>query len=370
VRIFVFEFITGGGLLPEQVAVGNREKSVPRVLDSSLLAEGLAMVTALASDFSAIQDCRVHVLQDGDVPLHLFADVSTHPVHNQAEYQSAFVEQAAAADWTVLIAPECQGSLLERVETALACGGRLLSPGPQVVRPASDKHATAEHLWRAGVPAPRGAIWTLGEPLPADLQFPLVVKPRDGAGSQGVRLVHSLDALRAAAREMVADSGDESLKETRVEEYAAGVAVSVAFLCGPRERVALPACEQRLSSDGHFTYLGGMTPLAAPLAARATALARRAINTLADPFGYLGVDLVLGVDPAGSGDRVIEINPRLTTSYVGLRAAVSENLAAAMLRIALGQPGEIGAVVRRVEFTADGRAIEIALDENAVDDQA
>ena len=53
--------------------------------------------------------------------------------------------------------------------------------------------------------------------------------------------------------------------------------------------------------------------------------------------GYVGVDLVLGREPDGSEDVVIEINPRLTTSYVGLRAAARTNLAEAMWQVAQGE---------------------------------
>ena len=42
-----------------------------------------------------------------------------------------------------------------------------------------------------------------------------------------------------------------------------------------------------------------------------------------------------------SGDRVIEINPRLTTSYVGLRALARFNLAEALLAvIRIGEESE------------------------------
>jgi predicted ATP-grasp superfamily ATP-dependent carboligase len=52
------------------------------------------------------------------------------------------------------------------------------------------------------------------------------------------------------------------------------------------------------------------------------------------------VDVVLGDDADGSRDFAIEINPRLTTSYVGLRAAAQTNLASAMLKVAQGEPFE------------------------------
>jgi hypothetical protein len=49
------------------------------------------------------------------------------------------------------------------------------------------------------------------------------------------------------------------------------------------------------------------------------------------------VDLVLGPGPAGDSDAAIEINPRLTTSYVGLRALATGNLGSALLAVCDGR---------------------------------
>ena len=51
--------------------------------------------------------------------------------------------------------------------------------------------------------------------------------------------------------------------------------------------------------------------------------------------GYLGVDLILGTE--ADKDYVIEINPRLTTSYLILRQAAKENLAEAIIQWSLKQ---------------------------------
>ena len=125
-------------------------------------------------------------------------------------------------------------------------------------------------------------------------------------------------------------------------------------LCGPAGNHALPACQQLLSTDGAFAYLGGRLPLPPPLDGRARKLAQAAIEALPQPRGYLGVDLILGEADDGSGDYVIEINPRLTTSYVGLRALARTNLAAAMLAVAAGQSPNLCFGDEQVEFTADG----------------
>jgi predicted ATP-grasp superfamily ATP-dependent carboligase len=66
------------------------------------------------------------------------------------------------------------------------------------------------------------------------------------------------------------------------------------------------------------------------------------------------VDLVLGAASDGSADYVIEINPRLTTSYVGLRAVTETNLAAAMLHVAAGDRVTVAWQDAQVEFTGNG----------------
>jgi predicted ATP-grasp superfamily ATP-dependent carboligase len=109
-----------------------------------------------------------------------------------------------------------------------------------------------------------------------------------------------------------------------------------------------------LSQDGRFTYLGGRVPLPHPLARRAETLALN-IGAALLPFrGYLGLDMVLGLAEDGSDDVCIEINPRLTTSYVGLRQMYEENLALAMLRTAAGIPLPLTTTSRTIEFAADG----------------
>jgi predicted ATP-grasp superfamily ATP-dependent carboligase len=107
-----------------------------------------------------------------------------------------------------------------------------------------------------------------------------------------------------------------------------------------------------LSDDGRFHYLGGTLPLPSPLGMRAIKLGRRAVEAMPGLRGYVGVDLVLGDAADGSGDFAIEINPRLTTSYLGLRMLAQDNLAAAMLRVTLGH--DIGKLRWRQEVIRFG----------------
>ncbi len=64
--------------------------------------------------------------------------------------------------------------------------------------------------------------------------------------------------------------------------------------------------------------------------------------------------MVLGDGTDGQEDAVIEVNPRLTTSYVGLRALANENLSEAMLAVASGKPPRLSFSDCPLEFDADG----------------
>ncbi len=206
----------------------------------------------------------------------------------------------------LLIAPESNDTLAHLADTVVSAGVRLLGPSQDAIRLCADKLTLASHWRQHGVPTPTTTLATV---MPTE--FPVVVKPRDGAGSCNTVLCSNVEEYRIA-----------SIPNTIVQRYHAGIAASVAFINGE----ALPPCRQLQSTDGHFQYLGGECPLRSDLAARATRIAKLAVACVPGLAGYYGVDVVLG-----EIDLAIEINPRLTSSYIGLRRIVPMNLAGLML---------------------------------------
>ena len=332
-HFFLYEWVTGGGLVEE-----------PGPLPRSLLTEGAAMLTALAADLLAIDGGRVSVLRDMRWDDLALPGCEVVEVQSNAHQREEFARLAASADHTLVIAPEIDNILLRTNHLAHEAGGRLLAASDQFVAIASDKHLTAQRLAATGVPVPEAILLDADEErLPRDFPYPAVLKPVHGAGSQ-----HTL---------LVANAHDEPPPYSwprRLERFCPGIAASVSFLCGPEHRIPLPACRQHLSGDGRYTYTGGARLMEAQLVRRATALADRALEALPPALGYVGIDLVLGRSGDGSEDVVLEVNPRLTTSYVGLRAIALDNLAAAMLENAAGRAVSPRFSDAAVEFFADG----------------
>jgi hypothetical protein len=325
-RIVVYEYLCAAGAVQR--------------LPVSLRREGWTMLFAVATDLSRVAGVRVDTILE-EVP----EPSPSWTVHRPSEpEESLFRELATADDFTLVIAPEFDDILWTRCHWVERAGGRLLGPSADAVQRTGDKLLLARHLQAHGVATP---------PVNERPCFPAVWKPRFGAGSQATFLVHSPEELAACANRARAEGWQG---EAVVQPFAPGLAASVAVLIGSHQLIALPPATQELSADGRFRYQGGTVPLTGGLAERAVALATRAVQTVPGLRGYVGVDLVLGEAADGSGDWVIEINPRLTTSYVGLRALAETNLAEAMVQIVSGAAAPLlrwrSAVVR---FQADGR---------------
>jgi predicted ATP-grasp superfamily ATP-dependent carboligase len=123
------------------------------------------------------------------------------------------------------------------------------------------------------------------------------------------------------------------------------------------------------SADGRLVYRGGTLPLSSAWQTRAERLAIAALAALPPAVGYVGFDVILGSADDGSEDVVVEVNPRLTTSYVGLRQLARQvasthnvplatvdshgNLAAAMLKIVRGELIGLTFGTQRVEFVVE-----------------
>jgi predicted ATP-grasp superfamily ATP-dependent carboligase len=320
VRVFVYEYLTALGM-----------GSDPADPLHSLYREGRVMRDAVAEDLGRIPGVEVLTFPDDGDPVT----------------DDRFLTAVEQSDRQLLIAPELFRTL-QSLTILAETKGRPLGCSPAAIELTSDKLALAEH-WRAhGVPTP---ATTDRAPTGCE-NCPVVWKPRFGAGSTATfRVNHSWEWRRALAPLQ----GDLDAGPMILQEFVPGRPVSVALLCGSAGHFPLLPCSQQLSDDGRFKYLGGELPLSPDLSERAFRLARRAVGGVLGLGGYVGVDLVLGDAPDGSRDYAIEINPRLTTSYIGLRALAEFNIAEVLLRVAAGEPaGELRWKPGRVRFLPAG----------------
>ena len=316
------------------------------------------MLTAVLEDFQQLPNVQPFTILEQtrereDDPFPVFVSALAGHRVDTGEEEAAFRKAARQADYTLVIAPECAGILAERCRWIEEVGGRSLNCTPVAIQLCGDKLALGQHLAEQNIPTPPCQVYQPPGDLPA-FPLPWVLKPRDGAGSQATFLVQRTEQLPAC----VASARTEGWAgEFLLQPFVPGMPVSVPCLLGPRQRVPLLPAFQDLSDDGRFRYRGGRIPLPVALSSRAVRLAECAVAAVHDLRGFVGVDLVLGGAADGNEDSVIEINPRLTTSYVGLRVLARTNLAGAMLAVSCGE--EIDPIWRSgsVPFSADGAIV-------------
>lgn len=291
------------------------------------------MLRALLRDGLRAADLELTLLLDPAV-VSLFPpevlDAGVSVVHVPAGGEcDALAEAAAGADWTLVVAPETDRILETRVALVRRAGGKVASPDDAFITLAADKQRTVLSLAAAGVGVPAGCLLPGDARLADAFRRPAVAKALAGCGGDGLTVVPSGGDLPPAPI------------PRRVEAFVPGIPVGVSCLCGPKETVVLPPVRQRFSPGPNPRYLGGDLHLEAGMAGRATALAGRSIRGLAAPgrrpLGWVGVDMILGSRDDGADDRVLEINPRLTTSFVGLSALGGASLLRALLAVAGGE---------------------------------
>ncbi len=291
-----------------------------------LAAEGRAMLRAAVHDFAGIPDVTVATTYDAALGAHGLNGVEVHIARAPSEEQSLFARLAVECDATFLIAPEFDGILAARCRAVEAAGGRLLGPSSGAAELCADKWRLASHWYTRGVATIKTHL--LDPRFCDEIGFPAVVKPRDGAGSQAMFLVRNHDEFRELLPQFTARA---VAKGMIWQPYIAGQALSVAAIVSPAGGVQVwPVCEQHLSADGRFRYGGGRLPARCAQLEAVQALARRACECVSGLRGYVGIDLLLPTRQYAE-PLVVEINPRLTTSYLGYRALAAENLARRML---------------------------------------
>jgi predicted ATP-grasp superfamily ATP-dependent carboligase len=307
-KIFVYEYLCGGGLVDGDDA--ERDE---------LLPQGLSMRDALLADLLQLGDCELGAASGARVPVPPPQVSALAP--RAGESPVDFVaRQAARHDLTWVIAPET-GGLLGSFNRAVE-PSRWLGCDAAAIRLTSAKRATLLRLAAHGVPTPLAFADS-----PEVERW--VVKPDDGAGGLATR-VHASESA----------AWDDWAHRSRIgagmslEPWIEGEPLSLSLLCARGGFEMVSVNRQRISIDaaGRLGFEGVEVNAIGPSDPRWNALrglAAQVVHGIPRLRGFVGIDLVWH---AHRGPVAIEVNPRLTTAYVGLSAALGRNLAAELLR--------------------------------------
>jgi predicted ATP-grasp superfamily ATP-dependent carboligase len=257
----------------------------------------------------------------------------------EEQFAKVWRECLSRCDAAWPIAPETGGILERLCQDVESAGIALLTCPSAAVRLAASKLATALRLSEFGLPVV--PTFPLSTWKPAhDIAF--VIKPDDGAGCEGARIIHDLSQSPLPAE----------LQAWIAQPLIEGESLSLSALFAAGRARLLSVNRQRIQqSDGGFTLRGCEVNALADPKGDWQALAASVARALPELWGYAGIDLIL----TAGGPVILEINPRLTTSYAGLRQATGENPAA--LTLDLYQTGRLPAPRGQV-----GEAVEVLLE--------
>ena len=298
------------------------------------------MLRAIVSDFKAaghsvttVVDSRLFAL---NAPLEAERVVS---VSSLEEADAAVRKVAEQVDAVYVIAPESEGILQSLVARVELTGAQSLNCSSVAIGKVADKFLFQEHVKRSGLPTPESLRFSIHEEVEVVSQqinerisFPAVIKPLDGVGCAGLSVVLGKNDVSGAMAKIRQESASKFFV---TQQFIKGDPVSVSIISNGEEALPISLNKQEVSlgtPDSASSYDGGIVPLDSSGKDKTLDLAKQVVESLPGVLkGYVGVDLVLGESEA----FVIEVNPRLTTSYVGVRNVVRFNLAEAVLNSVL-----------------------------------
>jgi len=308
-RLFICEFITGGGL---------QDKELP----DALAREGNMMLEAVLTDL--LQTGITDIITTRDDRL----DELSLPVKQiaiEGDIYSCWQSCMDDADAVLIIAPESEDVLFNLTLMAERSGCYLLGSSSGSVQISSSKLSTAKLLHNNNITCIETSA--LEDKTVYESKHGWVIKPDDGVGAEDCYFCADRDEVD----KLISSINTENFV---IQEYVPGIPASLSMICY-QGKARLLACNKQMFSfnPDSPTAKGKLQGLVVNGMLEKWDLFNTVAQNIARAdtglWGYIGVDLIV----TEAGAVVVEINPRLTTSYVGLRRSLSLNPAELILSI-------------------------------------
>lgn len=172
-----------------------------------------------------------------------------------------------------------------------------------------------------------------------------IVKQISGCGAVGVRLTDSIANEGEFGQEFIEG---EHLSMSLIGSRVVGETCLYFTGEGPL-LLALNRQDIRFNQDGSVSYHGGETPVFHPRKQEMYELASKAIMILGCQ-GYVGIDMIVTPDRI----VIVDVNPRPTTSIVGIAACMDEEIGQMILDASYGKAPKSVHLNGHAIFSSDG----------------
>lgn len=326
-KIFICEFASGGGF---------NQKNIP----FSLFCEGYAMLKSIIADFKAI-DFTISTLLDYRVSYlseYLQAD-NIKVVSEKDNFLKKFETSVKENEYCFIIAPEFSNILYDLTKIVKSNRKALLSVDLKGIELGTSKFKNYMFFKKNNLTTPQTHLIPFKGRL-LDPEFviqkykefktPIVIKPDDGVGAESIYYFENESQILSFFKERSHDLEPE--RPFILQNFIDGKDLSVCLISlfnksknQKKPPVILSVNAQEInikSSSGASEYFGGYTPAEnyKEIRAQLEPIFRKVDFSMF--CGYFGIDFVRSID---NSILFIEINPRLTTSYIGLRNIIDVN---------------------------------------------
>ncbi len=303
-NLLVCEFITGGGLLGQELPAG-------------LAAEGELMLQTLLYDLARCEGVQLSCTRDARLPA-LPVSITSQTLSGTDSLPTWLAESVHAYDAIWLIAPETDALLYRLVSLIEQQGVDSTGCSAAAIWICTDKRRTAERLAEAGISVVPGIESV--DSVTDDGQG-WVLKPVDGAGSEQTFLCKTRHALCDRLKTL-------NPQRFLIQPYISGQVASMSLFCADGKVYLLAVNQQDVVIEDDRLKLRAIRVNGLVSEYQRCLVLAEAINgAISGLKGYVGVDFIL----TEAGPVVLEINPRLTSSYAGLAQSTGLNLAALSL---------------------------------------
>jgi predicted ATP-grasp superfamily ATP-dependent carboligase len=310
-KVFVYEHITSGALINESLPVG-------------LAHEGNEMLAAIVHDMTLLTDIELIILRDSRLgPLLDIINSSRHQcliIDDYSAFKHHYASSVNKADAVLIIAPETDGLLQNLQQSVLNHDTQLLGCHPMATQLCTDKVNCHQRLIANNVLTPLTITaneWLL-KPFNSPSGF--IVKPRDGAGC-----IDTLFFAKDSAVNAWLKSNSIELEQILIQPFIEGNAISLSVLIDQQASRVFAINQQYIKLDnGQLSFHGcdvnGIAESQFSLI-QASQIAQKTHLAIPGLWGFIGIDLII----TGNEAYVVDINPRLTTAYVGLHQSLKLN---------------------------------------------
>ena len=326
-RIFIFEFVSGGGFNKVNIPI-------------SLFCEGYGMLRSIIMDFKSL-NFEIRTMLDYRI-FHLAQFLPVDEVsntRNMDNFLKKFKTYVRECKYIFIIAPESSNILYKLTKIAKKANRILLSTNLKGISLGMSKLNTYYFFKENKATTPKTYLIPKRKKL-LDNEFilqkfnrlkkPVVIKPEDGVGGESIYYFESQYQLKR----FFLDSPYkvEYGRKYIIQEFIEGKDLSMSLIGRPytrdsqfKEPLLLSINSQNIdikNSNFKSEYYGGTTPIENYMDVKNNLNAILEKINFSDVTGYFGIDFIRSSD---AKLYFIEINPRLTTSYIGLRNVINHN---------------------------------------------